>query len=175
MARDKASIAGKTETYKVFINGTDYIGLAKVTLPETELASEDVKGAGIGGVLPMPSLHVNKRTCKIDFTAPTALTYQLYRPGKHILDLRHVINTLNTASGAYEYSGRKHLLHAVTTKMADGELDAGTKPGGSWEGGVLYQKTTVDDKAILEIDPANNIYKVDGVDYYAEIRKKLGA
>ena len=39
---------------------------------------------------------------------------------------------------------------------------------------MRYWKTWLNGKEVREVDPMNMIYKVNGVDYLADVRKALG-
>ena len=75
--------------FAVYENGSEYLGLAKITLPDMTAKTFTVNGAGIPGDLevPIPG-HKDAMTVKIQFIDAPKSAYTLAEERVHILDCR---------------------------------------------------------------------------------------
>ena len=68
----------------------------------------------------------------------------------------------------------KHILKCTPITLKTGKLANFSTGDTNAEYAVHYFATFIDGAKTLEVDPANYIFFVDGVDYLAEMRKNLG-
>lgn len=71
-------------------------------------------------------------------------------------------------------SSVKHIAKVFPKKHAPGKLAPAAAADASGEYAVLYYATYINGERVLEIDPLNFIYYVNGTDYLADVRKALG-
>ncbi len=170
----KSSIPGKTDNFRVYVGGTDYVGTAEVTLPDIERLTDTIKGAGILGELDMPSNQFKAMSLKLSFNSTNALTAQLMKPGKQEIELRSVVTEFDNSEGDYAQTGRKYTIYGSNKKATGGKIAVGEKMGNEFEFSVFYYKEEIDGEESVEIDVVNYKYIVDGVDYLEEQRSLLG-
>ena len=80
----------------------------------------------------------------------------------------------DTTKGETEVVKVKHILTVTPKKLNPGKVATASAAEVSGEYAVTYYATYIDGKKMLEIDPLNYIYYVNGKDYLAEVRKALG-
>lgn len=170
------TVPEKLINYKVYLDGTDMIGLADVQLPSFEAMTETIKGAGIAGEIDSPTLgHFGSMTLTLNFRTITADNAGvLLKPKSHSFDLRGAQQQYDAGSGEYSVSPVKVVVKAAPKVANLGKLEVGTMTETSNEFEVSYIKITIDNKEIVELDKFNYIYKVMGTDYMADARTALG-
>jgi P2 family phage contractile tail tube protein len=171
---DKGAIPGRTENFRVYIDGTDYVGVAEVTLPDIEFMSDTVKGSGILGELELESMQTKAMEVKISFTSTNGNTDSLAAPKEFNIDLRQVITSYDNGSAVYQETGVKYVMRGRPKKLTGGKLATSEKQSNEYDLSVTYYKKVVDGTVKFEIDKFNYIYMVDGTDYLANQRKVLG-
>lgn len=162
--------------FAVYENGSEYLGIAKVTLPDTENKTISVNGAGIAGDidLPVPG-HRNAMTATITFTDATEEAYKLAEARKHTIDLRAVHEEYDSTSGEIKTVAYKHVLDVVPKKLGGGDVAPATPQSISGEYSVLSRKDYIDGKLVRDIDPINfKDVGADGTDSLAAVRSALG-
>ncbi|MBE6537937.1 MAG: phage tail protein [Ruminococcaceae bacterium] len=162
--------------FAVYENGSEYLGVAKVTLPDTENKTFTVNGAGIAGDidLPVPG-HRNAMTATITFTDATEAAYKLAENRKHTIDLRAAHEEYDSTSGALKVKAYKHILDIIPKKLGGGDVAPATPQSISGEYSVLARKDYIDGILVRDIDPVNfKDVGADGTDSLAEVRSALG-
>jgi phage tail tube protein FII len=147
------NIPEKLINFRVYLDGTDLLGVADVDLPNLEGLTDTVRGAGIAGEIDSPALgHYSPMTLGLNWRTVTGPVTQLAAPKAHHLDLRGSIQFYDAGTGEYN------------TKSGDVAN----------EFSINYIKVWFDDKESVEIDPFNFIARVNGEDYLASVRRDLG-
>ena len=80
----------------------------------------------------------------------------------------------NTQTGKIETVAAKHVMKVVPKKFAPGKLAAASAADASGEYAVSSYTLYLDGKKVIEIDPLNFVYYINGTDYLADVRKALG-
>lgn len=170
-----ANIPDKLINYRVYKDGIDLLGTADITLPEVESLSEAMKGAGIAGEVELPTLgHIAAMSMTINWRTVTKDLIALAAPVIHSLDFRVAQQSFDSVKGKIKTSSVRHVVRAIPKKFAPGKLETGATADASNEFSVTYYKMLVDGKVMIEVDPLNYIYIIDGVDYLKDIRNSLG-
>lgn len=161
--------------FAVYEDATEYYGMAEVTLPEISSLTEEIKGAGISGVLPGAFVgHFEALTLSLNFRSVTGDALKLLEPRNHQIDLRASQQVWNSAAGRYTQTKVKHLLLVTPTKFSPGKLAPASPAEASGEYAASYFATFINGVKKMEIDILNFIFFVNGVDYLEEVRKALG-
>ena len=161
--------------FAVYEDATEYLGMSEATLPEVGSLLEEITGAGISGnVEAVVTGHVEAMSLTLNFRTVTAAAIKLCEPRVHKIDLRAAQQVTNTRTGMIETQAVKHILRVRPKKYAPGKLAVASSAEASGEYAVSYYAIFLDGKRVLEIDPLNFIYYVNGKDYLADIRKALG-
>jgi len=165
----------KLINFRVYLDGTDLIGIADVELPSMEPMTDTVKGAGIAGEVDSPTLgHTKSITCTLNWRTVEKSTLSLAAYKAHNLDLRGAYQVYDAGSGEYLVRPVRVVLLAEPKGLNLGKLDVGVTAGASNQFEVLYIKVDIDGVTELEIDKFNYIYKVNGINELARVRAALG-
>lgn len=165
----------KLISYRAYKDGKDLLGVADVQLPDIEAMTESIKGAGIAGEVELPTLgHIGAMSMTINWRTVTGSLIALAEPLAHALDFRASQQSFDSAEGRIKNIAVKHVVRAIPKKLSPGKLEAGATTDSSNEFSVTYYKMLVDGKVVVEIDPFNYIYTINGTDYLEGVRKDLG-
>lgn len=162
--------------FAVYEDATEYLGISEVTLPEISNITEEISGAGINGKYETPILgQIEPMTLTLNFRTVTRNAIKLFEPKRHNIDLRAAQQKQDPTKGTVEVVPVKHVLTIVPKKLNPGKLATATAAEVSGEYAVMYYASYIDGKKVLEIDPLNYIYYVNGQDgRWKEIKKALG-
>lgn len=161
--------------FAVYEDATEYYGMAKITLPDITNLTNSISGAGISGNYDAVTLgHIEAMAMTLNFRIVTASAIRLAEPRRHTIDLRAAQQSEDTASGSILTSHVKHVVVLTPKKLSLGTLAPSAAADVSGEYSVSYLATYIDGKKVLEIDPFNFIYYVNGTDYLSDVRKALG-
>jgi len=165
----------KLINFNVYLDGSEYLGVADAQLPSIEYLTETVKGAGIAGEIESPTIgSVGSMTVSLNWRTVDPSAIRLAAPKAHTLDLRGAIQVSKPGSGTIDSVGIKATVKAIPKKMDTGKLEPGATMDTANEFECPYYKLVVDGKTMIEIDKYNNIFVIDGVDYLAKVRSQLG-
>lgn len=171
MAKVDETIIG----FAVYEDATEYYGMSEVTLPEISNLTEEISGAGMGGKVEAVILGaIEAMTTTLNFRTVTKNAIKLHEPREHKIDLRVAQQNKNTTKGITEVGRVKHLLTLTPKKLNPGKVATASAAEVSGEYATTYFATYIDGKKMLEIDPLNYIYFVNGKDWLADVRKALG-
>ena len=161
--------------FAVYEDATEYYGMSEVTLPEISNLTEEISGAGRGGKVEAVILGaIEAMTTTLNFRTVTKNAIKLHEPREHKIDLRVAQQNKNTTKGVTEVGRVKHLLTLTPKKLNPGKVATASAAEVSGEYATTYFATYIDGKKMLEIDPLNYIYFVNGKDWLADVRKALG-
>ncbi|WP_232618982.1 phage major tail tube protein, partial [Acetomicrobium sp. S15 = DSM 107314] len=83
------NIPEKLINFRVYLDGTDLLGVADVDLPNLEGLTDAVRGAGIAGEIDSPALgHYSPMTLGLNWRTVTGTVTHLAAPIEHHLVLR---------------------------------------------------------------------------------------
>lgn len=168
-------IPEKGINFKVYLEGGELLGLAEGTIPVLEAMTSEVKGAGISGAIESIVLgHFNSTTFSLTWRSVTASFMKLAQHRTHELELYSSIQMYDAGLGEYKTVQLYVFLKADTKTFTPGNLVVGDNMDTQCEFEVRYMKVELDGKERIEMDKQNMIYKVDGVDYVAQVRTDLG-
>ena len=161
--------------FAVYEDANEYLGITEVSLPEISNMTEEISGAGIGGKIESVILGaIESMTTTLNFRTVTKNAIKLHEPRQHHIDLRAAQQQKDTTKGITEVVKVKHILVLTPKKLNPGKVATASAAEVSGEYATSYFATYIDGKKMLEIDPLNYIYYVNGVDYLAEVRRALG-
>ena len=161
--------------FAVYEDATEYYGMSEVTLPEISNLTEEISGAGMGGKVEAVILGaIEAMTTTLNFRTVTKNAIKLHEPREHKIDLRAAQQQKDTTKGVTEVVRVKHLLTLTPKKLNPGKVATASAAEVSGEYATTYFATYIDGKKMLEIDPLNYIYFVNGKDWLADVRKALG-
>lgn len=160
--------------FALYEDGSEFLGVADVTLPSVSHLSETITGAGMGGNIDAVTPMIDAMEMTVNYRITTARSMQLMQPRRHNLDLRQVNQTEDPGAGTIENQAVKHVIVAIPKTDSHGSLKKAATQGGSVTMAVRYWATYIDGEKIRELDPMNYIYYENGVDHLEAVRKGLG-
>lgn len=161
--------------YKVFSGAGVELGTATVDLPSFETLTETISGAGIAGEFESPVLgHFKSQKVKLMFRAITRDGLGLVAPVRHILDIRASVQIADPTSAKIVTEAWRVECAGRTLSHTLGKLEPGKVMGAECDLEIDTIRISRDGVDLIELDKFNSIYKVNGVDYLAQVRRDLG-
>lgn len=161
--------------YAIYEDATECLGTAEVTFPELSSLTEEISGAGIAGKLESVIIgHLEAMTATFSFRTVTAAAVKLNEPRIHNIDCRVAQQNYNTVTAQMGTGAVKHIMKMIPKKFAPGKAAAASAADASGEYAVRYYAMYLDGELVTEVDPVRFIYKVNKIDYLADVRKALG-
>lgn len=161
--------------FAVYEDANEYLGMAEAILPNLEYMTEEIKGAGIAGnVEEIIVGHLSAMTTTLNFRTICRSAVRLLEPRVHKLDLRAAHQRMNNRTGEMEIESVKHVMRVKPKKTALGKVAAASTADVSGEYAVQYYAMYMDGRKVIEVDPLNFIFIMNGKDYLEPVRKALG-
>lgn len=168
-------IAEKLTNFTAYLEGTDWLGVVDVELPNIEALSETIKGAGIAGEVDSPVVgHYGAMPLKLNWRTLGEQAVRLTQQKTHAIDFRGSQQVYNAGTGEYEHQGIKISVRAIPKGLEPGKFEVGATTGTANNFECVYIKKEIDGKRVLEIDKFNFIAYINGVDALEAVRKNLG-
>lgn len=161
--------------FYVYEDGVDLIGIASVTLPNIAYMTASITGAGVTGTVETPLAGmIQAMSLSMNFRDATVAAARLGAPKKHQIELRAVEQYWDTVALEKQLLMDKYVMTIVPKSINPGSVAPATASDANGEYSVYYYAAYKEGVKKWEIDPFNQICEVDGVDYCADLRKKLG-
>ena len=173
----KAAIPTKVNNYNVYAgDGAEkLLGMGdEMTLPDFEASAEDVSGAGILGEISDPTVgYFSNQEMEIPFRVlDTEATDMLKMTSAVKLTVRGAVQTTNP-TGDIEMSGIRVVVRGRVSKFSTGKMQRGAAMDTRVTLALLYILIEIDGSSVLELDKLNDVFKVNGEDVLAEVRKLI--
>ncbi len=168
-------IPEKVVNFNVYNEAEKLVGVsAEVTLPNLEAMTETISGAGIAGEFESPTPgHFSSLTVEIPFRVLYDQSFKLMVPRGQTITLRASQQSYDVAGGEIQHRGLKVILKVIPKGVDLGKLSVGGPTDTKNTLEVLYIKIVENGKTLLELDKANFIYIVNGVDVLANVRAQI--
>jgi P2 family phage contractile tail tube protein len=159
----------------VFMDGNSLLGkVAEITLPVIKPKMVEHKAVGMQGTLRFPTgFEATEGKIKWASYYPD-VAKRFARMNKFIpIQVRSSVESITNVGVV----GEKALVIVLTIGSKGiplGDFKQGDNVEMDTDFECYYMKQTFDNKDIVEFDPLNNLYVVDGVDQLAQYRKNLG-
>lgn len=161
--------------FAAYENGTEFLGIAKISVPDLKYLTQTISGAGIPGNVEHPILgHLDAMTLGITFTSLTSAASSLSEPRPHTIDLRIAEQYEDIAKAQLGVTSIKHTFVILPKTVKGGSVAPASSSDASGEYAAHYWKEIIDGKVTKEIDPTNYKCVINGVDYLADVRKAIG-
>lgn len=162
--------------FAVYENGSEYLGLANVQLPDQVNKKQTVNGAGIPGDIevPVPG-HKDAMSSKFTFTDVNKNTYKICETRRHLIDLRAAHEDYDGTTGTIKTVAYKYVMEVIPTGRTNGTVAPASMQGASVDFSVLSIKEYVDGVLVSDYEPLNfKDIDASGVDRLAAVRSALG-
>ena len=161
--------------FELYEDGNNYMGLTQATLPNIAFIVQQISGAGMNGNIDVPIAGMlEAMELSLNFRSPTDAAKSLAAPKSHHLDLRVAAQYWDNVGAEYGIEADKYVMVTRPKAMNPGNIQPATPADTANTFSVVYYAGYKDGQKIWEVDPTNYICVVDGVDYFAPIRKALG-
>lgn len=161
--------------YEVYEDAVNYIGLATITPPDIAQLTHTVTGAGLAGNVDAVMLGmVEAMEATITFHTVMDAATKLMQPIKHQLDCRIAEQVWETDSAAHVINADKLIMLVLPKTTSMGEVAPASAASVSGTYAVYRYEGYLNGVEKWVIDPMNCIYRINGKDYWDEIRKALG-
>lgn len=169
-------LATKINAYNVYLDGKKLVGISdEVTLPDFEALTETLSGAGILGEIDEPLLgHFKASEMEIPFRTLNEYMFRLASMSKALnLTLRSSTQTIDTGNINTGAMPSRIVVKGKNKALTGGKLKQGEGTGSSIKVEITYILIEVNGSKKFELDKLNFVYKVNGVDLLAAIRKQV--
>jgi P2 family phage contractile tail tube protein len=161
--------------FELYEDGNNFMGLTQATLPNIAFIIQQIQGAGINGNIDVPIAGMMEAMeLALNWRSPTEAAKSLATPKSHHLDLRVAHQYWDTTASEYGIEADKYVMVCRPKAMNPGNIQPATPADSANTFSVVYYAGYRDGTKIWEIDPFNYICTINGVDYFAPIRKALG-
>lgn len=153
----------------------EFLGVTDIELPAFESMLETISGAGIAGEMSAPIIgHFQSMMVKLKWRAPTPAALSLLAPVLHVLDLRGSVQVSDSVAGVLTTQSIRVECTGQGKRKSLGKLEMGKALGSDFDLEITTIRISIDDVPLIELDKLNMIFKVNGVDYLAKIRRDVG-
>lgn len=171
----KNQIPSVLNNLSCYRNGSEYLGVADVDLPDFELATETISGAGVGGEINMPIFgQYGSMSITINWKVLEKALFKLSRMESHHLDFRGSFQAFDVGTGAIKHVPIKLSVRTFPKTTSLGSMAPQSTMDSSNEMEIHYIKVLIDNEVMAEIDKFGYICVIDGTDFAAQIRANLG-
>lgn len=170
----KKVVSSKTAGFNLYANAFRCEDVVSVELPEMELETEEVAGAGILGKIEMPAMTdvgSMEITVKLKATSSSRTYKELAKGG--MLETRWATNVVDPTTGVPDLVSNKAYAKVVLKKIADGTIENGSPQEAEMTFECLTWKRVVNGETVVEIDKLNNINKIAGQDFSSKLSSML--
>ena len=166
-------VVGATGGIKVLANSHEIANVTSISLPEIELKTEEVTGAGVLGSVEMPTPgQFGAMTTTISSRAfGTDKKYVLAQTVN--LEIRIAAN-MRASDGSLVVSGTRFYATGHPSKITNGSGEVGKTRDESIDYSTVRYREVADGEETLLIDQVAGVYKVGGVDQLASLKAALG-
>ena len=168
-------IPEKINDFNAYLDGNKMIGVAaSVTLPEVNMKTSTVSGAGINGEIDSPTIGQFEsmeqeiqfnvlHSSAVDMLSPLSAVNLTFRAAQQVYD----------KTGGYAYKGLRVVEMGRVKKFKPGKIEKGEGMEAAVTLELTYLMVENDGKTLMEVDKLNGVYKVNGVDMLAGISELI--
>lgn len=174
MAGVQLNIPTVVNNFNVYRDGNVLVGLTdEIKLPDLQLMTETVNGAGILGEIEESIMgHFSSTTMDINFRMLCDDMFNFIDPTKVIdLNLRASRQTLKSGDGAVVYGGMRIAVRGKVKNFTPGSLKLHSTMGSAVSLELTYILIEFNGETKFELDKLNGVLVVNGKDLMEEVRK----
>jgi phage tail tube protein FII len=162
--------------FAVYENGSEFLGLAKVTFPDSANKTFTVNGAGIAGDVDIPVVgHKDAMRVTFDFTDNSEAAHKLSEERRHLIDCRVAHEEYDSTAGRIVVKAYKHILDIMPITQSGGDVAPASAQGTTVECTVFSRKDYIDGKLVRHYEPLKFIdIDASGTNRLAEVQSALG-
>lgn len=164
-------------SFRVYEDSVNEVGMANVTLPDITNISVEIMGSGMMGKVSVPIMGmIENMTMGFKFLSHTdPKTFALFlEQRKHQIELRVAEEYWDVEDADIGMWPNKYVLIARPKSMKSGTVAAASASDSTGELDVYMYSAYRKGEELWYIDKRNMIFRVNGRDYMADVRKALG-
>ncbi|MCL2487348.1 MAG: phage major tail tube protein [Oscillospiraceae bacterium] len=159
----------------LYEDGNRFVDMASVVLPSINSKIAQLTGAGIAGDVDVPVIgQFDAMETTINLRSPSADSMRLRTPVRHTVELRPAVQKEDTVKGAMLAVGEKIVMVIVPKGLSGITIAPATARDTAIPAAVRYFAHYIEGRKVVEIDPLNYIFFINGVDYGAPVRSAMG-
>ncbi|MED3965043.1 phage major tail tube protein [Niallia taxi] len=168
-------IPDKVYDYRVYDANEQLIGITgEVALPNLEATTSTLSGAGILGEMESVNIgHFGSTTVELTMKTLFQKSFDFLSYSGQSLILRAAQLSVDSKNGLISKRGLKITMKWQPKGLDLGKLSTGAQTESKNSLEVFYIKVEENGKELLELDKLNYIYRVNGKDQLADIKKLL--
>lgn len=168
-------IAAQTINFECYYDDNNrFIGMATVDLPTFEYTNTDISGAGIQGVVNVPTLgQTSSMQVTLHWNNITREAFQLLQQKAHTIAMYGAAQYLSTDTHNPEVAQVKIKFTGLAKKVELGKFEQSSTTDTTSEFEITALEVKVNGETMLEVDKFNYVFKVGEVDWFEAIRKAL--
>jgi len=170
-----AGIPEVINNFNVYRNGNALIGLSgEVSLPDFESITEKISGPGILGEIEASIIgQFGSMEQEVTFRILEDDIFSMMDPTETLdLTLRASEQYTVKSTGKIDYKGMRVVIRGRQKKFKPGTVKNGGQMDASVTIELVYIMIEIDGNKKVELDKLNSVYKVNGVDLLAKVRKQ---
>lgn len=161
--------------FEVYEDGSNFLGIAKIQLPDIKFLTQTITGAGIAGnVEAVLTGMVDAMNLTLNFSSAMDAAVSLMKPETHLLDMRVAEQYWDVANGKKHVAADKYVVVVMPKTLSPGTVAPASAADVSGEYSVYSYAAYKDGKNLWDIAPRESRCVIDGVDYMAAINAALG-
>ncbi len=166
-------IPEKINEYNVYLDGTVMVGAtSSLTLPEVNMQPTEVKGVGVSGTLDSPTIgQFDSMEQELEFNTLFSSAIDMMSPLSEVNITIRAAQQVYDKTGGYVFKGLRVVERGRVKKFVPGKIEKTSGMEAKVVLEVTYMMVEVDNIELVEIDKLNQVYRVNGKDMLAEIRK----
>ena len=157
--------------FKVYdATATQLLGLAKIKTPDINMKTATASGAGLSGDVEFVFRgQTEAMEMTMDFYSQLGAAQKLATPEWHTLTIKSAEDETDGATAKIIINKVKYVVVVMPKKLSGAEIAAASMPNVSGTYSVRRFEKHINGKMVTCVDPINNSYVVDGVDYLADV------
>jgi P2 family phage contractile tail tube protein len=169
-----ALVPNQVNNFRLYVDGTLFIGVADITLPNIVNQTDELRGGALGGPIMVPVIgHTEDLTITMTFFAMFPGCSKFLQQSSLNLQANSVVQYLDNTTNAFTKQPWSYMFTSFPKEFNPGRLQQGAKPDMTVARCVTALQIFNNDQRVCYIDKGNLIFEVDGVDYLSQDRAWL--
>ncbi len=168
-----ASIPTKVNRYNLYDDGERLFGNGdELTLPDLEMSSETLAGAGILGEIDDPTMgYFSNLSMEIPFRVLDKEAANMMNMATARTITIRGANQVTDSEGNINYTAIRVVVRGRVAKLSLGKMKAGSPMDSAITLNLTYIMIELDGTRIFELDKLNEVFKINGVDMLKTIKE----
>ena len=168
-------IPGRVENATVYLKGKRLAGIADAELPKFEYEADSIKSLGIAGEIePISMANLKPLNAKLKFRTVTSEAVDLLKPETQEIELLSAVTFVDPNTKKAEIKQLRVFMKATAKSSSFGKIEPGKVMDLEVELSCTYMVVELDGNKIVEFDPINWIFSINGTNYLEDIKYALG-